>query len=70
VGGAVAPGGLEPPHYLPGAIDLHALVGQRRAPDVAERCSSRWRSSASQRTAACCAEALMVGTQLLGALDV
>jgi len=32
-------------------------------------CSSRWRSSTSQRTAACCAVALMIGTQILGALD-
>jgi len=37
---------------------------------VRHSCSSRWRSSASQRTAACCAVALLVGTQLLGALDV
>ena len=37
---------------------------------VRHSCSSRWRSSAPQRTAACCAVALLVSTQLLGALDV
>jgi len=37
---------------------------------VRHSCFSRWRSLASQRTAACCAVALLVGTQLLGPLDV
>jgi DNA-binding transcriptional LysR family regulator len=33
--GAVAPGGLQLQHHLPGSVDLHALVGQSRAADVA-----------------------------------
>jgi len=37
---------------------------------VRHSCSGRWRSSASQRTAACCAVALLVGTQLLVARSV
>ena len=32
---AVAPGCLQPEHHLSGAVDLHALIGQRRARDVA-----------------------------------
>ena len=51
--GAVAPGGLELEHHLPGCVGLHALVGQCRAGDVAAICPSACRSSAAQRTAAC-----------------
>jgi len=35
VRGAVAPGGLQPQHHLPGRVALHALVGRGRAGDVA-----------------------------------
>ena len=35
VRGAVAPGGLELGHHLPGSVALHAFVGKRWARDVA-----------------------------------
>jgi len=49
---AVVPGCLELQHHLPGGVELHALVGQRQAGDVAAQFFQRMRSSASQRTAA------------------
>ena len=39
--GAVAPGGLELEHHLSGGVRLHALVGQRRAGDVAAQLFQR-----------------------------
>ena len=35
MGGAVAPGGLQLDYYLPGIVDLYALIGQGRSGDVA-----------------------------------
>ena len=39
--GPVAPGGLELEHHLPGGVGLYALVGERRAGDVAAKLLQR-----------------------------
>jgi len=70
VRGAIAPGGLEFEHHLPRAIDLHALVGQRRARDGAAQLFPPLALVRFVAHARVQADALMVGTQLLFARSV
>ena len=62
VRGAVAPGGLEFEHHLPGAVDLHAFVGQGRPRDVAAQLLQRLAVIGATPHRSVQAETLHVGT--------
>jgi len=66
VGGAVTPGRLEFERHLPGAVDLHAFVGQCRARDGAAQLFQPPALVGIAAHARVQAEALMVGAERLG----
>ena len=66
VRGAIAPGWLQLQHDLPFGIASHALVGQRRAGDVAARLLERSVVVGITTNGGVQAETLHVGAQALG----
>ena len=70
MGGAVAPGGLEPPHDLPGSVDLYPFIGQCWSGDGAAQLLQPLALVGIAAHGRVQAEALMVGTQILVARSV
>jgi len=70
VRGAIAPGGLEFEHDLPGAVDLYPFVGQCWAGNGPAQLFQPLALVGIAAHGRMQAKALMVGTQILVALDV